>query len=144
MNFKYHDFDLSALFQGAFGYTTYIDLTKAPSTLKFDNRWTEKENDPNSLVARPGGASTNGYYSDFNNHNTAYLRLKNLSIGYNLPKALISKVGIQQLRIYMAGTNLFTLSTLHKYGVDPEVPEGSPAYYYPQQRTISIGLNLSF
>lgn len=144
MNFKYHGFDLSALFQGAFGYTTYIDLTKAASTLKYDNRWTEKENNPNSLVARPGGASTNKYYSDFNNHNTAYLRLKNLSIGYELPKGLVSKAGIQQLRIYIAGINLFTLSSLHKYGVDPEVPEGSPAYYYPQQRTLSVGLNLSF
>ena len=144
MNFKYHGFDLSALFQGAFGYTTYIDLTKAASTLKYDNRWTEKENNPNSLVARPGGASTNKYYSDFNNHSTAYLRLKNLSIGYELPKGLVSKAGIQQLRIYIAGTNLFTLSSLHKYGVDPEVPEGSPAYYYPQQRTLSVGLNLSF
>ncbi len=144
MNFKYHGFDLSALFQGAFGYTTYIDLTKAASTLKYDNRWTEKENNPNSLVARPGGASTNKYYSDFNNHNTAYLRLKNLSIGYELPKGLVSKASIQQLRIYIAGTNLFTLSSLHKYGVDPEVPEGSPAYYYPQQRTLSVGLNLSF
>lgn len=144
MNFKYHGFDLSALFQGAFGYTTYIDLTKAASTLKYDNRWTEKENNPNSLVARPGGASTNKYYSDFNNHNTAYLRLKNLSIGYELPKGLVSKAGIQQLRIYIAGTNLFTLSSLHKYGVDPEVPEGSPAYYYPQQCTLSVGLNLSF
>lgn len=144
MNFKYHGFDLSTLFQGAFGYTTYIDLTKAASTLKYDNRWTEKENNPNSLVARPGGASTNKYYSDFNNHNTAYLRLKNLSIGYELPKGLVSKAGIQQLRIYIAGTNLFTLSSLHKYGVDPEVPEGSPAYYYPQQRTLSVGLNLSF
>ena len=69
---------------------------------------------------------------------------KNLSIGYELPKGLVSKAGIQQLRIYIAGTNLFTLSSLHKYGVDPEVPEGSPAYYYPQQRTLSVGLNLSF
>lgn len=72
------------------------------------------------------------------------MRLKNLSIGYELPKGLVSKAGIQQLRIYIAGTNLFTLSSLHKYGVDPEVPEGSPAYYYPQQRTLSVGLNLSF
>lgn len=144
MNLKYRDFDLAALFQGAFGYTTYLDMTKAASTLKYDNRWTEKENNPNSLVARPGGASTNNLYSDFNNHNTAYLRLKSLSIGYEVPKVLLTKVGIQQLRIYVAGTNLFTISSLHKYGVDPEAPEGSPAYYYPQQRTLSLGLNLSF
>lgn len=144
VNLRYHNFDLSALFQGAFGYTTYLDMVKAASTLKYDNRWTEKENNPNSLVARPGGASTNNFYSDFNNHNTAYLRLKNLSIGYEVPKSLLNKVGIQQLRIYAAGTNLFTLSSLHKYGVDPEAPEGTLASYYPQQRTLSLGLNLSF
>lgn len=144
VNLKYRNFDLAALFQGAFGYTTYVDLTKAATTLKYENRWTEKENNPHSLVARPGGASTNNAYSDFNNHNTAYLRLKSLAIGYEIPKVWLNKVGIQKLRVYFAGTNLFTISSLHKYGVDPEVPEGSPAYYYPQQRTLSVGLNLSF
>lgn len=144
LNLKYHNFDFVALFQGAFGYTTYIDMTKAESQLKYENRWTEKENNPNSLVARPGGASTNNLYSDFNNHDTAYLRLKSLSIGYEVPRTLLTQIGVQQLRIYAAGTNLFTISSLHKYGVDPEAPEGSPAYYYPQQQTLSFGLNLSF
>lgn len=142
--FQYKGFDLSLLFQGAFDYTTYIDLETAPSVLKFENRWTIEENNPNSLVPRPGGASTNGLYSDYRNHNTSYLRLKNFTFGYEVPKQWLSKFGVERLRIYFAGTNLFTLSSLNEYGVDPEMPEGTPAYYYPQQRTLSFGLNLSF
>lgn len=142
--FQYKGFDLSFLLQGAFDYTTYIDLETAPSVLKFENRWTIEENDPNSLVPRPGGASTNGLYSDYRNHNTSYLRLKNFTFGYEFPKLWLSKLGVERLRVYFAGTNLFTLSSLNKYGVDPEMPEGTPAYYYPQQRTLSFGLNLSF
>lgn len=142
--FQYKGFDLSFLFQGAFDYTTYIDLETATSVLKFENRWTIEENDPNSLVPRPGGASTNGLYSDYRNHNTSYLRLKNFTFGYEFPQLWLSKLGVERLRIYLAGTNLFTLSSVNKYGVDPEMPEGTPAYYYPQQRTLSFGLNLSF
>lgn len=144
VSLKYKGFDLSALFQGAFDYTTNVNLEGAASVLKFENRWTEEENNPHSLVPRPGGASTNWLYSDYRNHNTAYLRLKNFTIGYEIPKSVLQHIGVDRLRLYFAGTNLFTLSTLNKYGVDPEMPEGTPAYYYPQQRTLSFGLNLSF
>jgi hypothetical protein len=51
---------------------------------------------------------------------------------------------LSKLRVYIAGTNLFTLSSLAKYGVDPEAPEGTPAYYYPQQRTISLGVSINY
>ena len=45
----------------------------------------------------------------------------------------------------MAGTNLFTLSTIGEYGIDPEAPNiGNKLHNYPQQRTISLGVNLSF
>jgi len=57
---------------------------------------------------------------------------------------MVNYSGINKLRVYVAGTNLFTLSTLSEFGVDPENPGGNVAYYYPQQRTFSIGLNLTF
>lgn len=142
--FQYKGFDLSLLFQGAFDYTTYIYLEGAQSILKFENRWTIEGNNPYSLVPRPGGASTNELYSDYRNHDTSYLRLKNFTLGYEFPKTWLAKVGVERLRVYFAGTNLFTLSSLNKYGVDPEMPEGTPVYYYPQQRTLSVGFNLSF
>lgn len=71
--------------------------------------------------------------------------MKYASIGYEVPRRWMNRVGIQKLRFYLAGTNLFTLSTLSKYGVDPEVADGvSTVYYYPQQRTFSFGVNLEF
>lgn len=144
-NFSYKNIDLSILFQGAFGYTTYIDLESAPTVLKFENRWTEEVNSKNSLVPRPGSKNpANWWYSDYRNHNTSYIRLKNMAIGYSLSSNLLSKYKIDKMRVYIAGTNLVTFSSLKKFGVDPEAPEGTPAYYYPQQRTISFGLSITY
>lgn len=73
--------------------------------------------------------------------NGAYLRLKDVRLSYALPKKLLSKIGIERTSIYIAGTNLLTFSAF-KY-IDPENP-GINNGYYPQQRTYSIGLNLTF
>ncbi len=145
MNFllKYKDFDFNGLFQGAFGYNTYINLQQYPNSVEYDLRWTEKDNNTNALVPRLGGAGTNFYTSDYRYKSTSYLRLKTASFGYEVPKYLLDKAGISKLRVYVAGTNLLTLSKLNKYGVDPETPSGS-IMVYPQQRTISLGLNMSF
>ena len=99
--------------------------------------------DPDALIARPNGAITNGWTTDFYYKNTVYLRLKNAALGYSLPKRIVSKIGISKLRIYVAGTNLFTLSNISKYGVDPEIGS-SLGQSYPQQYTVSIGCNLVF
>lgn len=72
------------------------------------------------------------------------MRLKSLAIGYNLPKELCTKLFIKQCRVYFAGTNLLTFDKLGKYHIDPEAPSGQGGYYYPQQKTLSVGLNLSF
>lgn len=144
--FRYKRFDLSTLVQGAFDYTTNVMLDAAPTTLFYENYWNDRDNNrADALLPRPSGSSTNGFYSDYRNHNTAYARLKNLAIGYELPTHVMAKAGIQRLRLYVAGANLYTISTLNKYGVDPEMPEGYGAgIYYPQQFTMSVGCNLSF
>jgi hypothetical protein len=72
------------------------------------------------------------------------MRLKSLSLGYTLPNKWTSKVKLQSLRVYFAATNLYTLSKLSKYGLDPEAPSGMSGYYYPQMKTYSFGLNISF
>lgn len=146
LNLKYRNFDLSALLQGAFDYTTYVNLAGAPTELNYRNNWNETTNNrADALLPRPAGSSTNDYYSDYRNHNTSYMRLKNMALGYEVPAEFLSKVGVSRFRIYVAGTNLFTISTLNKYGVDPEMPEGYGAgVYYPQQYTMSVGCNLTF
>ena len=144
--FSYKGFDLQGLFQGAWGYTTYVVLDGCETELKYKSMWREDNNDPRAYTPRPGGiASVNWLYSDYRNHNTSYLRLRDVALGYSLPKSVVMRWGLERVRFYVAGTNVFTLSNLNKYGVDPEMSEGHYAGIgYPQQYTFSFGVNLSF
>jgi hypothetical protein len=90
-----------------------------------------------------GGAGTNDYLSDFNLKKSDYLRLKTVSLGYNLPTKLLKKANIQNLRLYIAATNLVTFSSINKYYIDPEAPMGEGGRWYPQMKTISFGFDLS-
>lgn len=141
--FQYRNFSLNALFQGAFGFSTYVNVTSYPNDVTYDLRWTEETNDAGALVPRLGGSSSNGFYSDYWLNSVSYLRLKTASLSYELPNLLTDRLGIDKTRIFLAGTNLFTLSTLDKYRIDPEVESGS-LMVYPQQRTVSLGINMSF
>jgi TonB-linked SusC/RagA family outer membrane protein len=144
-NLSYKGFDLQGLLQGAWGYTTYVVLDGCETELKYKSMWREDNNDPNAYCPRPGGISSIDWlYSDYRNHNTSYLRLRNIALGYTLPKSFTMKMGVERLRIYVGGTNVFTLSSLNKYGVDPEMSEGHYAGVgYPQQFTFSFGMNLT-
>lgn len=72
----------------------------------------------------------------------SYARLKNLTLGYTLPTLITRKLGINRLRIFFSGDNLFEISGLYKhYKVDPE---GLGGQLYPFQRSYSFGLNVSF
>lgn len=74
--------------------------------------------------------------------NASYLRLKNLQIGYTLPKNWVEKVGLTNLRVFFTGDNLAVWSGLYKYyKMDPEGLGGSG---YPLQKACSFGLNVSF
>lgn len=72
-----------------------------------------------------------------------YLRFKTAQLGYTIPQKLIAKSGITKLRVYLEGYNLFTWSGLVKYNIDPESPAVNNGYY-PQQRKMAFGINLSF
>jgi TonB-linked SusC/RagA family outer membrane protein len=134
----YRGFDLTALFQGAFGYSTSVGYR---GDISYRLRWTEENNHKDVLVPRPGGVSGGGD-SDYLLRPTSYLRLKNASLGYTLPKKWTDRIGIQKARIHVSGNNLITFSTLNKFYMDPEAPGGGA--YWPQQRTISLGVNLTF
>jgi TonB-linked SusC/RagA family outer membrane protein len=146
INLKYKNFDLQSLLQGSFGYITNVNLYQGGANFSqaiYDERWTAANNNASAGVPRLGGASTNTLPSDFYDKKTSYLRLKTFALGYSLPHGLLSKAGIKNVRVYVAGTNLLTINPLAKYAIDPEAPSGNGGYYYPQQRTISLGLNLT-
>lgn len=79
----------------------------------------------------------------------AYLRCKNIQLGYTLPKSLLSPAGISNCRIYLSCDNLFTITSLSDI-FDPEAFGGygdegwGSGKTYPLQRTVSVGVNLSF
>lgn len=123
-----------------------------------DNYWTE--DNPDAFLPRYAG-----YYGPFykgtNNASTrylmnvAYLRMKNLQIGYNIPASALKKLRIQGASIYLSGENLWTWSPLYKYTKDINVSNigmsdhdlsnsRGDAYNYPMMKTWSLGLNISF
>ena len=77
--------------------------------------------------------------------NAAYMRLKNLQIGYTLPKAWVLKVGLQNVRLYVSGENLLTITGLEDI-IDPELAgygwQGGMSY--PLSKTYSFGLSVNF
>jgi len=145
MDVSYKNFDLTAFFQGAWGFYQTLQLRRGTnfSVLQYDERWTPENNNKDGLMPRLGGSAPNGAASDFYRKNSSYVRLKTASIGYNLPKSILQKVNIQNLRLYVAGTNLFTVSGLEKYYIDAEAPSGRSNSYYPLMQTFSFGLNLT-
>ena len=146
---KYKNFDFSCLGQGALMFSTWvqyqIDSYRTPQEQLFKNRWTTTNNNAHALYPRqtmnPG--TNNNQSSDFWLKSGNYFRLKTFSLGYSIPSRLTNKVNISRLRFYLAGTNVFTFSALNKFDMDPESPTGSHGWYYPQQRTFALGVNLT-
>lgn len=81
--------------------------------------------------------------NDFWLTNVHYFRLKNMELGYNIPKSILQRVKISNLRVYVNGTNLFSFDNTKDLEIDPEISLGS-GLIYPQQRLVNFGFNLSF
>lgn len=150
-------FDLNMLFQGTtMQYNRYIEELHEPmwgnaysNALEyFMNRW-----HPTNLTADPYDPSTtwtsgkyaytgslSNEYSEYNVHNSSYIRLKSIEIGYSLSQKILKMTGIKNVRFYINGYNLFTIKSVP---FDPE-HSGSDSYgdLYPLNRTISFGVNI--
>lgn len=78
--------------------------------------------------------------------NAAYIRLKNIQFGYTFPRAWVNKLGLQSLRVYFSGDNLWTATGIHGY-YDPEnlgSADNNGGQVYPLSKTYSVGLNINF
>lgn len=184
IDLKWNGIGLSAFFQGVgkrnwypakatdffwgtygrpYAYALKSQLKDVVNIDKSTSNWT---------VTNPGAYWTRQTYSSAetevgslcfpNDHflqNVAYLRLKNLTIDYTLPKELTQKVSLEKVRFYVSGENLFTLSPMFKHTqmFDPEVIGNGDSdfnsgtsdtmgdgYSYPMLRTITFGVNLTF
>ena len=169
--FSWNGFDFSVFFEGtgnhywypsrynfdfwgpfSLGYPTFLDKNF------LSNCWSEDNPDayfprPRSNVASNGGGEL-GRVNDRYIQNIRYLRFKNLTVGYELPKKLISHVGLEQVRVYFSGENLAYWSPIKKYTthLDPEScfdRGGNPVddlnnTSYPWQKTFMFGIDITF
>ncbi len=144
----YKDFDFSMLWQGAFdvdayytGEASYAFFNGGKVLKRHLDRWTPTHHNA-SYPRLTRGDQTNFTTSSFWLEDASYVRLKNISLGYNLPKRWLSKAGIEKAKLYVAGENLLTFSGLE--GLDPESPSDTRGAFYSNVKKVSIGLKVSF
>ena len=113
------------------------------------NRWRKPGDIATLHRAAWGDPTRNGSVSNRVLQDGSFLRVKNIAMGYNIKNAALKKAGIQNLRIYAAGQNIFTFTDYRGY--DPEVNAngndttlGFDMSSYPQARSFSLGLNATF
>lgn len=155
-NFTYKNFDLNVFFQWSYGNNIQdanqlvfsgngLNKVNLEQFTSYNDRWSPTNQ--GSANYRAGGFFGGGYSSN-TVQDGSYLRLKTVSLGYNVPQNLLKRAKISSLRIYASGQNLLTWT---KYtGLDPEVSSYSSALTggfdysaYPRARTIAFGINLS-
>ncbi|MDL2282218.1 TonB-dependent receptor [Parabacteroides sp. OttesenSCG-928-G06] len=144
----YKDFDFSMFWSGAFdvdGYYTgesaYAFFNSAKVLKRHLDRWTPDNHDA-SYPRITKDTQINYQTNSFWLQDASYVRLKNISIGYNLPKTLLDKVGIEKVKVYVAGENLLTFSGLD--GIDPEAPASNRGAFYSNLKKVSLGLKVTF
>ena len=148
---KYKDFDLSFFLQGVYGNSifnvTKVDMTSMSTICNqyasVLDRWTGPGTSNSVPRAVYGDPNNNTRPSTRYIEDGSYLRLKSLTLGYTLPERIARKAHLKGLRVYVEGTNLFTLTSYT--GFDPEVGVSSIDWgTYPVTRTVSLGLDLKF
>lgn len=154
INAGWKGFDLSLMFNGAAGvkrlfdgyevYGNFSGDAAHPSTIWRD-AWTPENHNasmPRIFYDTNSPSSSRSVQSDFWLQNTSYLRLKNLQLGYTLPKKWLNAVGVDNIRIYYSVENLLTFDNM-KINIDPEATSQRLSSY-PLLRTHAFGINIAF
>ncbi len=152
---SYQNFELNFFFQGSQGNKmvnmNLLNLQNVNGQQNvlleaYEQRWTPSN--PSNQYARPLATANDNIFSSRFVENASYLRLKSLSLGYNLPKGVLEKIRLNRLKLYVSAANLWTLTNYSGYN-----PEGN-AYgsstnvvgvddgNYPQTRTFLVGINI--
>jgi hypothetical protein len=121
-------------------YASFSDAINLPFVEKLDY-WTPEN--PDAFWPRPYNGGMQSYLpSDYWVQDAAYIRLKNIEIGYTIPQSLTQKARIIKARFFVSGQDLFEFTNTLSW-IDPEQPENT-GVIYPFYRTISMGLNITF
>ncbi|WP_143962799.1 SusC/RagA family TonB-linked outer membrane protein [Litoribacter populi] len=156
-DFTYKNFTVSVFFQGSYGNDMVnmnllnLENVNGQQNVLAEaglNRWTPQN--PSNRYARALATSTDNFFSSRIIEDASYLRLKNLTVGYNFNPSLLSRLKVSNLRLYVSATNLWTLTNYSGYD-----PEGNAYGFttnlvgidngnYPQAKTYLVGLNFGF
>ncbi len=152
-NVGYGNFDLNILGQGVGRRNNYLSGTGAVPFASADfaaslldihkNYWRPDNQSADFPRLLPSGFGGNNYFlSSQWIRSAAYFRVKNVNLGYRLPQTVLQRLKIQSARVFVAGSNLLTISSAWK-GFDPEINSAN-AEFYPLMRTWTAGLNVNF
>lgn len=150
---SYKNFDFTAFIQGIGQRSAFLSgvglrpFANGANLFRHQIDYWSPEN-PNAefpILVPEANSADNFVRSDKWVRNAAYGRLKNVVLGYTLPKQLVQKWKLANVRMYISGQNLFTLSNFYD-GYDPEVTyDGAVGgEFYPIMKTYTFGLNVSF
>lgn len=157
-NFSYKNFSLNVFFQWNYGNDIYnanrlifegngTNLSHLNQYASYEDRWTPENQ--NSKNFRTGGGGPQGYHSSRVLEDGSYLRLKTVSLNYNLPSQLVKKIKMSNLSLRISGQNLWTLTNYS--GFDPEVAvrnsvltPGLDYSAYPHTKTFVAGIKAQF
>lgn len=147
----YKGFDLSTFFQGSARSSFWIDPEKTSPFVNHqsallkayaDDHWSENNRNVHALWPRmsEGVIENNKQKSTWFMQDGSFLRLKSLEFGYTLPRHILKKMYMENLRLYLSGTNLLTFSNFKLWDVEM----GGNGLGYPIQRVYNIGMQLTF
>ncbi|MDD2953567.1 MAG: TonB-dependent receptor [Parabacteroides sp.] len=145
-------FDLNMQFSGIAGvhgyfrndWTIPLGVSGGTITKKWENAWTP-ENPNNEIPMITLDADWHRQESSFWSCNMSWFKMKNIQVGYEVPKAIAQKMFLQKLYVYLNATDVFTIVSSKYEGFDPERDSFERGdYHYPIPRVFSLGLNLSF
>ena len=106
--------------------------------------WTKERAENEDIIEYPAlstAQSSSHSNNEFWVQNCAYLRLKNLELGYSIPSYLSNKIGATKVRFYLNGLNLYTWDHMISKDFDPEAAHNN---MYPIQKVINMGINFIF
>lgn len=150
----YKGFDIQMLFQGVFSNLARVTGgAQVPFFFNGDGNilqsqldyWSPSNTNARYPVLRTDQSINNAQFSSWWLFKAAYLRFKNVQLGYTFNSQQLKRLGVSSLRAFVAADNLYTITS--KYfpkSLDPEIPNYGDGSNYPQVRNISVGLNLSF
>jgi hypothetical protein len=141
-DFRYKGFDLNILFIARMGqwissdyYAKYV-RNGSNNGARIDY-WTPEN--PTNDYPRPHATSASNYVTTLTEREASFIKLRNITVGYTLPKKLSNKFKVDNLRLYVSGKNLYTFTDLKDFD-----PEGEGVVDRPLNRLFVAGLNVTF